>query len=133
MKRLLLFVVCFLLVACEPADDSPPKIVFADLENIVGDAGSGEKIFHQAAQDAPTCASCHRVDNMRTIGPGLQGFGDLAETRVDGQSAEEYTFDSIISPSKFLVPSYGDLMYTQYDEVYEPHDIADLIAFLLTQ
>jgi cytochrome c2 len=111
------------LVACSP---DKPDFTFRDLP--AGDAGSGSKLFEQGRNDAPSCASCHQGEGG--TGPALTGIGERAETRVDGESAEEYLFNSIIRPAKYLVQGYSNVMYSDYATVYEPADIADLIAYL---
>jgi cytochrome c2 len=111
------------LVACSP---DKPDFTFRDLP--AGDAGSGSKLFEQGRNDAPSCASCHQGEGG--IGPALTGIGEVAATRVDGESAEEYLFNSIIRPAKYLVQGYSNVMYSDYATVYEPADIADLIAYL---
>jgi cytochrome c2 len=111
------------LVACSP---DKPDFTFSDLP--AGDADSGSKLFEQGVNDAPSCASCHQ--GQGGIGPALAGIGEVAATRVDGESAEEYLFYSITRPAKYLVQGYSNVMYSDYASVYEPADIADLIAYL---
>lgn len=125
----LLLLSVVLLSGCE-AD--PPKILFDDIDMTVADAGSGEKLFQQSNGGAPTCASCHSIDGSSGVGPSLQGIGDIAANRSNGQSAEEFLYWSIISPSLSLTTGYSNLMYDKYDEVFEAADIADLIAYLIS-
>ncbi len=125
----LLLISVVLLSGCE-AD--PPKILFDDIDMTVADAGSGEKLFQQSNDGAPTCASCHSVDGSSGVGPSLQGIGETAANRSNGQSAEEFLYWSIISPSLSLTTGYSNLMYAKYDEVFEAADIADLIAYLIS-
>ncbi|MBZ0291815.1 MAG: cytochrome c [Anaerolineae bacterium] len=128
LRRLLLY--CSLLLiftAC-----APPELNNHFEELSPGDASSGEKLFLQSIDDAPTCASCHALDGSRLIGPSLQGYAAAAGTRVEGQSAEEYTFYSIVRPAQHLVNGFSNLMYTEYDVKLQGQDIADLIAYVLT-
>mgnify|MGYP006435655363 CR=1 FL=1 len=110
----------------------PPKIAFTDIDMSVADAGSGEKLFHQSNNDAPICATCHGDNGNSGIGPSLKDIVDKAGNRVSGQSAEEYMYWSIISPSRYLVVGYSNVMYSKYEDVFGAEDIADLIAYLLT-
>ncbi len=125
----LLLISVVLLSGCEA---EPPKILFDDIDMTVADAGSGEKLFQQSNNGAPTCASCHSIDGSGGVGPSLQGIRETAANHGNGQSAEEYLYWSIISPSRSLTTGYSNLMYAKYDEIFEAADIADLIAYLLS-
>jgi len=130
-----LFTVVMLLVSAvflSGCESEPPKILFDEIDMTFADAGSGEKLFQQSNNGAPTCISCHSIDGSRGVGPSLQGIGETAGNSVNGQSAEEYLYWSIISPSLSLTTGYSNLMYAKYGEAYEPADIADLIAYLLS-
>ena len=125
------FISLMVLSGCE---SEPPKIAFDEIDLSVADAGSGEKLFGQSNGDAPTCASCHRVEGSGggDIGPSLAGIANIAGDRVDGQSAEEFLYWSILRPSKHLTAGYSNLMYANYEDALEAADIADLIAYLMT-
>jgi len=126
-----LLISLMMLSGCE---SEPPKIAFDELDLSVADAGSGEKLFGQANNDAPSCASCHSVEGSGggDIGPSLAGIANVAGERVDGQSAEEFLYWSILRPSKHLTAGYSNLMYANYEDALEAADIADLIAYLMT-
>jgi len=130
-----LFTVVMLLVSVmflSGCESDPPKILFDDIDMTVADAGSGEKLFLQSNNGAPTCISCHSIDSSRGVGPSLQSIAETAGNRNNGQSAEEYLYWSIIRPSLSLTTGYSNLMYAKYGETFEPADIADLIAYLLS-
>jgi mono/diheme cytochrome c family protein len=116
-----------MLAACAPPET---RHTFDSLP--VGDPASGEKLFAQNNGDAPACTTCHTIDGGGGTGPSLQGLGERAGTRVEGQSAEEYAFESIIRPARSMVQGYSNLMYAEYDKQLEAADIADLIAYILT-
>ena len=123
----ILFLALLILVACAP----PATIhTFADLP--VGDPGSGEKLFAQSHGDAPPCTTCHTTDGSGKVGPSLKGLSERAGKRVEGQSAEEYIFNSIVRPASFIVPGFTNQMYPNYDKQLDSADIADLIAYVLT-
>lgn len=127
---LLLLGMSLFLVGCE---SEPPQILFDEIDMTVADAGSGEKLFSQSTNGAPTCASCHVVDSTAGgIGPSLAGIASTAGDRVDGEEAVEYLYWSIVSPARHLVTGYSNVMYTNYDEAYVAADIADLIAYMQT-
>ena len=108
----------------------PPAVASVDLP--AGDAGSGEKLFIQSINDAPSCASCHNLSSTTNMGPGLAGIGQRAGQQVDGQSAQEYLYMSIVRPSNHIVRGFSNVMYTEYEQKLSTEDIADLIAYLLT-
>jgi len=115
------------LVAC---NNNPPSVIPYSEIPPEGDPVRGEQLFNQQVNIAPTCVSCHNADSNAS--PSLDGYGDIAGTRVEGETAHEYTFYAIAEPGRYLVPNYGNAMYNQYDELLEPQDIADLIAYLLS-
>lgn len=121
-------VLALMIGACS---SDPPAIPLADLP--AGDAINGEKVFLQSHNDAPACTSCHTLTDLKLVGPGLAGIGQRADQAVRNQSAEEYLYLSIVRPSRHLVQGFSNLMYTEYEDKLHPQDIADLIAFLLTQ
>jgi len=118
-----------LLAAC---NTEAPKIVFKDIPFDQADAGSGEKIFQQSNNSAPACTTCHTTDGSVKIGPSFAGFAERAASRVNGLSAEEYAYWSIIRPAKYIVAGYSNLMYAEYEKHLTAADIADIIAYLLT-
>jgi cytochrome c553 len=97
-----------------------------------GDAAQGELLFQVSIQGAPTCTSCHLLDGQRLNGPPLNGFSQIAGTRVEGESAEEYTSISITRPAAHIVSGYANVMYNQYKARLTDQQLADLVAYLLT-
>lgn len=125
MRRL--FVLLLLVIAVAACESEPPSVVFEDLPP--GDAGSGQKLYLQSVNDAPTCASCHEGEGL--LGPNLADYRTVAGDRVDGESAEEYTYWSIVRPTRHVIQGYSNVMYQEYEDVLTEQDIADLIAYLL--
>jgi mono/diheme cytochrome c family protein len=97
-----------------------------------GDAGHGAVIFNQGVGDAPPCAACHRTDSSALVGPGLGGLSARAGSRVSGLSARDYVYQSIVSPARYLVSGYTNVMYSSYGEKLSPQDIADVMAYVLS-
>ncbi len=96
-------------------------------------AENGRKIFENGASGAPKCTSCHTTDGEdKSTGPTLKGFANVADSRVDGESAREYALNSIIAPGAHLAPGYGNQMYGSYSDKLSKQNVADLIAYLLT-
>ncbi len=128
MKFLILSILLAVLAACGGAP--PSGSGFADLPS--GDVARGAALFAESVSGAPTCASCHTVDDQTLIGPGLQGYGARAAMRVPGQAAGEYTYHSITQPASYVVGGFGNTMYAQFGRQLSAQQIADLIAYLLT-
>ncbi len=90
-----------------------------------GDPVSGQVVFDQA------CSGCHgAVDGA---GPALPGMGERAATRVEGMSAEDYLHEAIVEPGVHLVNGFADIMPKTYGEQYDEAQLADMIAYILTQ
>ncbi len=104
---------------------------------LLGDPENGRIIYELGPEGVfeTTCTSCHRLSDLGDTGPGFEGIADRAATRVSGLSAEEYIRQSIADPEAYIVEGdwLGVVMPTTYAELYSEQDIADLIAFLLTQ
>jgi mono/diheme cytochrome c family protein len=87
-----------------------------------------------------TCKTCHNPDEpVPGLGPYLYGIATVADTRIDGLSAEEYLYQSITDPRTFVAPPQGDL--DEWPNNLMPEDwlvylgdegVQDVIAYLLT-
>ena len=129
-----LFAACLLatITACGASTDSGSGVFsYANLP-AKGDAANGQQIFEHGKADAPGCTTCHHIDSTASIGPGLGGLPDRAGSRVDGQTAREYIFNSIVSPARFIVPGYSNQMFGLYGTKLTSQDIADVIAYVLS-
>lgn len=126
-RSLMLFAVLMALAACSSNTPQSAKDLPA------GDASRGADLFTQSVDGAPACSSCHTVDGSTLIGPSFKGFGAVAGTRVAGQDAAEYTFQSITRPATFIVSGYSNLMYNQFAQHLTAQQIADLSAYILAR
>ncbi|MCY3782041.1 MAG: c-type cytochrome [Chloroflexi bacterium] len=90
--------------------------------------------FQETAGSGYACSNCHLVDSEKAnLGPGLLNIRDRALTRVEGQSAAEYIYDSIIDPAAFLVEGFdAELMPKNWSEIYTDLEIFDIVAYVLT-
>ena len=116
------------------ADTNSVEVVFPDFTT-PGDAARGEELFNTFQADAGfACMTCHLPDSEdMLIGPGLLNVFTRAETRVDGQTAEEYIYTSIVSPSTYVVDGFTDgLMPGNWAEIYNDESILDIMAYLQT-
>lgn len=123
------------LVACggggasEPSGDAEPTPV--------GDAANGETMFAQPTigeNNAPGCITCHSLEpDVVIVGPSQAGLATRAETRVPGQTAEEYIRNSIINPDEHVVDGFAPgVMYQHYATDLTEEQIDDLVAYTLT-
>lgn len=95
---------------------------------LVGDSANGQTLF-----GANGCSGCHSTGSNKIVGPGLSGIGTLAETRVDGQAADEYLTKAIVSPNAFVVTDYfPDLMPTTFGQSLSDQEVSDLVAYLVS-
>jgi mono/diheme cytochrome c family protein len=122
---LLIVVVGWVMTACS---SEPPA--FKDLPP--GDAARGAVLFTQSVNGAPPCTSCHSLDGSIVVGPSLKGVAGVAGSRVAGQSAGEYLYQSVVSPAAYIVSGYSNEMYGLYGRDLTQQQIADLVAYLLT-
>ena len=128
LPLLLTIFVLSILAACTPS--SEVTVNFSDLPES-GDAERGAVLFADTETLSPTCISCHNID--QTASPTLADYSvAVAASRVEGQSAREYTFDSIVDPAKHIVEGYGNAMPNKYSEQLTPQDLADMITYLLS-
>jgi mono/diheme cytochrome c family protein len=100
-----------------------------------GDAATGEQVYKLGAG----CAGCHSLaEGVRIVpGPGAPSFFGIAEragTTREGYSAEEYLRESIVLPCEFLAAEQVVCqMPRNFGERLDAQEVADLIAFLMTQ
>lgn len=87
----------------------------------------GQQVFNAR------CATCHAlVPDTIIIGPSLNGVATRAETRVPGQSAEEYITMSILRPGDYVVEGFNNVMITNLAKEITSEEMNALVAFLLT-
>lgn len=56
------------------------------------------------------CTGCHTIAGVSetgSFGPNLTALAEVAPTRVDGLTAEEYVRQSILDPQAFIAPGFG--------------------------
>lgn len=102
-------------------------VLSADIEN-------GRELFRNGKGDAQRCANCHRVTTRGfavDAGPNLESIAELAGTRIEGMSAEEYLIDSITNPLNFIVDIYRTPMPEDYATLLTEQEITDLVAYML--
>jgi nitric oxide reductase subunit C len=102
----------------------------------------GQHLFNGAG----ACAGCHALaPGVTLVGPSLAGIASRAAERVkdpayagDADSGEAYLRESILAPSRYLVPGerYAaggqSFMPETYAQTLEPEQIDHLVAYLAT-
>ncbi|MBK7319097.1 MAG: c-type cytochrome [Anaerolineales bacterium] len=121
MKKIIPILIALALSACSamsPAEPTPtpdPLVL------------QGQQVFNAK------CATCHAlVPDTIIIGPSLNGIATRAETRVEGQTADEYIQLSILRPGDYLVEGFNNVMITNFSKELTNEDMNALVAFLLT-
>lgn len=104
------------------------------LLNLYGDPLNGQVLYSSEL----ACASCHVVTGGE-VAPHLEGtFTRIDETRLndpllEGYTPEQYLVESIVNPAHYIVPGYQNVMPTNFGDRLTAQDLADLVAFLLSQ
>ena len=120
-----------------PTAEPTAETVSSPIDRLVAvrDPENGKLLF-EAFQEAANyaCATCHSADSEeKLVGPGLLNIKDRAPTRIVGQSAAEYLYNSIINPDEHLVEGYeAELMPKNWTDIYSNIEIFDIVAYLLT-
>ena len=124
MKKIIvsfLGLVMLSLTACSVATPVPPTPTPSAL------VLQGQKVF------TARCATCHAlVPDTIIIGPSLYGIATVAETRVPGQSADEYILLSILRPGDYIVEGFNNVMITNFAKELTNEDMNALVAFMMT-
>lgn len=118
---LMALVTALLLSACAKAATPVPTPTLDPI------ALQGQAVFNAR------CATCHAlVPDTIIIGPSLYGIATTAETRVEGQGAEEYITMSVLRPGDYVVEGFNNVMITNLAKELTSEDLNALIAFLMT-
>jgi mono/diheme cytochrome c family protein len=122
---------CLLLAACNGQSTANGRPNNAS----VGNPPAGEALFKQGViKSAPGCINCHSIESVQAgSGPSLYGGANLAATRVQGQSAEDYLRTSILDPNAYIVQGFpSGIMYQDFKDVLTNQQVNDLVAYLMT-
>jgi mono/diheme cytochrome c family protein len=102
-----------------------------------GDASAGEEAYLTNG-----CNACHGIPDgsvPAAVGPDLSNIANDAVDRVDGMSAEQYIYESILDPNAFIAPECPNgpcgepsAMRLDYPNVLSEQAMADLIAYYMT-
>lgn len=122
------------LVAPNPtvvASGNTPQEAVIEANVAEADIAEGERLFNVALN--PTCTECHTDDtSVRTQGPSLTGLRDIAGTRIDGQDAYTYAYNSIRYANDFVLDGYEADTMRVYDGILDDQEVYELIAYIWT-
>ena len=113
-----------------PAVDSAQSLEAERLALPPGDATAGKATFI-----AVGCVACHSLEpGVRVVGPSLAGIAVRAATRRAGYSPQLYLYESITRPNAYVVAGFpAGVMPQDFRQRLKPQELADVIAFLLTE
>ena len=118
-----------------PEPTSAPALSPIDRLVAVRDPFNGGMLFG-TFQDAANyaCSNCHLSDSEKeNLGPGLLNIKERAATRIEGMSAAEYIYQSIVDSKAYTVEGFDpDLMPQNWAEIYSDLEIFDIVAYLMT-
>ncbi|MEM7126351.1 MAG: c-type cytochrome [Chloroflexota bacterium] len=84
------------------------------------------------------CSGCHNINedqtanNVGPVGPHQNNLYERAAERVEGQSAEEYVYNSIVEPDAYVVEGYnGGVMPQTFADMMSEEEINALVAWAL--
>lgn len=103
-----------------------------------GDAANGKALFVTYG-----CSGCHGVPDegvAAAVGPDQANLREVAATRIEGKTGLQYVYESILSPSDFIVPECPSgpctgppsAMTANFGErmAVSPGDMVDIFAYL---
>ena len=102
-----------------------------------GDRVAGSALFHGRL----ACTTCHGDPDTRgsaRLGPALGELARAGATRVEGMSAAQYAYESLLDPNAVIAPECpGHLPCARpsamplYGELLSPREMADLVSYLV--
>ncbi|MFN3981643.1 MAG: c-type cytochrome [Caldilinea sp.] len=115
---------------------TPAAVAEAGGDTAAAGAIDGAAVF---ARLNPPCLTCHQLGGKGSKfgpGPNLDGLKDVAATRVEGLSAEEYVHQSIVEPSAFVVKQCPagpcvNAMPKNYADQMTAEELDALVQYLL--
>lgn len=131
--QVILVMLVMLLTACASGGEPASTARTNPIDLTSGDPVRGEELYNATINRQPSCASCHSLDRSTVVGPSLMGFGEVAGARVEGENAHQYAYHSIVEPGAYLVEGYENIMPATYTNTFTEQEIADLVAFILSQ
>ncbi len=124
------------LCAAPPPEPVDWPTTVADLP--AGDPTNGEQLYNITYG----CSACHgqlAVEGSNAVGPWAGSFADLGDVRIEGYSAADYLYESILLPSAYISPECPtgpcagppSAMPANFGTRMTVQDMADVMAYLL--
>lgn len=115
-----------------PAANDPVTVLVS-----LANAERGQELFnaeYNTNAGPYKCSTCHNVESeSMLIGPGLYLIKERGATRVEGESAAQYLYNSITNPGAYIVSGYvNGVMPQNYHELMTDDDVYNIIAYLFT-
>lgn len=85
----------------------------------------------EALIEAHNCAVCHVLGNG-TVAPLFAGIATHVGERRPPLSAEQYLYESIMYPGRFVVEGFANAMPNNYHNELTQTEIGSIIAYLMT-
>lgn len=113
-------------------EEEPP------IEIVAGDPEAGAEAYLTYG-----CNACHGIpeeSGAESVGPWLGDIATEGATRIDGMSAQEYVYESILYPNEFIAPECPNGPCTEPSQMLgsfassmsnNPQDMADILAYLM--
>jgi|GEM_PF-4446611 len=95
------------------------------------DVAEGARLFNEAL--VPSCTECHiPAEGVRQRGPSLYDFAEVAGTRVEGEGAYTYAYNSIRYADQHILDGYEADVMRVYDGILTDQEVYELIAYIWT-
>lgn len=115
--------------AVASGDTPQSEVIRANVD--VADVAQGEQLY--TGEVMPACTTCHLADpSMQQIAPSLVNFRDVAGSRLEGQDAYTYAYNSIRYANAYIVDGYQANIMPVYDDMLTDQEIYELIAYIWT-
>jgi mono/diheme cytochrome c family protein len=118
-------------VAQEKIAHGSPAPIVPELQ-VAAELTDEQKLGSQLWTGKGACVGCHVIGGVGgATGPPQTQMGAVAETRVPGESAEEYIRQSILQPQAYLVPGFAPVM-PSYQGILTDEEVNAIVSYLLT-
>ena len=122
-----------------PNPTPPPDRTDEAIATLVNmaDVEAGAALFNKEFNTALgpfRCVTCHNIDSDDPLaGPGMLSLPERVGSRVDGQSAEVYLYNSIVDPNAYIAEDYNEgVMPMNYADILTEDQIFQLSAYMLS-
>ena len=127
------------LIAAQSVGEDVAEIM-RELDAVAGDPLRGQLLYNglEPALGGVTlgCSGCHENEAVAPLTAGSWTRANdlrLELPQFAEYSVREYLVESIVQPTVYLPPDYGELMPTFYGSQLTLEQLADLVAFLESQ